>query len=109
MAIEACVDVATHIIADRGLRVPTTYSEAFEVLGEAGLLDRGLQATMVAWPSSAKIADPRAWQIGQLSAWISASAFSSQNPMSISRCIVVAALLLGRLDEAWRLAVVGTV
>ena len=38
MAIEVCLDVATHIIADRGLRVPTTYSEAFEVLGEAGLL-----------------------------------------------------------------------
>ena len=47
MAIEACVDVATHVIAARGLRVPTTDSEAFEVLGEAGLLDRGLQATMV--------------------------------------------------------------
>ena len=38
MAIEVCLDVATHIIADRGLRVPTTYAEAFEVLGEAGLL-----------------------------------------------------------------------
>ena len=47
MAVEACVDVATHVIADRGLRVPATYSEAFEVLGEAGLLDGGLQATMV--------------------------------------------------------------
>jgi len=39
MAIEVCLDVATHIIADRGLRVPTTYAEAFEVLGEAGLLE----------------------------------------------------------------------
>ncbi len=40
IAIEACVDVATHVIADRGLRVPATYAEAFEVLGETGLLDR---------------------------------------------------------------------
>lgn len=47
IAIEACVDVATHIIADRGLRVPATYAEAFEVLGEAGLLDGALQAAMV--------------------------------------------------------------
>ena len=47
MAIEACVSVATYAIADRGLRVPATYSEAFEVLGEAGLLDPGLQAAMV--------------------------------------------------------------
>jgi len=47
IAIEACVDVAAHIIADRGLRVPATYAEAFEVLGEAGLLDGALQAAMV--------------------------------------------------------------
>jgi uncharacterized protein YutE (UPF0331/DUF86 family) len=32
MAIEVCVDVANHVIADRGLRVPATYAEAFEVL-----------------------------------------------------------------------------
>jgi uncharacterized protein YutE (UPF0331/DUF86 family) len=38
MAIEVCVDVANHVIADRGLRVPATYSEAFDVLAEAGLL-----------------------------------------------------------------------
>ena len=36
MTIELCVDIANHIIADRGLRVPATYSEAFDVLGEAG-------------------------------------------------------------------------
>ena len=41
MAIEVCLDVATHIIADRRLRVPATYAEAFEVLGEAGLLEPG--------------------------------------------------------------------
>jgi uncharacterized protein YutE (UPF0331/DUF86 family) len=41
MAIEVCLDIATHIIADRRLRVPTTYAEAFEVLAEAGLLDPG--------------------------------------------------------------------
>lgn len=47
MAIEVCVDVATHVIADRGLRVPVTCAEAFEVLGEAGLLDPGMRDAMV--------------------------------------------------------------
>lgn len=47
MAIEVCVDVATHVIADRRLRVPATYAEAFDVLGEGGLLDPGLRAEMV--------------------------------------------------------------
>jgi uncharacterized protein YutE (UPF0331/DUF86 family) len=46
MAIEVCVDVVNHVIADRGLRVPGTYAEAFEVLGEAGLLDRLQQEAM---------------------------------------------------------------
>jgi uncharacterized protein YutE (UPF0331/DUF86 family) len=37
MAIELCVDVANHVIADHGLRVPATYSEAFDG-AEAGML-----------------------------------------------------------------------
>jgi uncharacterized protein YutE (UPF0331/DUF86 family) len=55
VAIEACTNVATHVIADRGLRVPATYSEAFEVLGEAGLLDPGLQAAMVRMAKSRNV------------------------------------------------------
>ncbi len=47
MAIEVCLDVATHIIADRGLRAPTTYAEAFEILGEAGLLDPVMRDVMI--------------------------------------------------------------
>lgn len=47
MAIEACADVANHLIADRRLRVPTTYAEAFEILGEAGILDASLKDTTV--------------------------------------------------------------
>lgn len=47
MAIEACVDVASHVIAGRGLRVPATYAETFEVLAEAGLLDAGQREVMV--------------------------------------------------------------
>jgi uncharacterized protein YutE (UPF0331/DUF86 family) len=47
MAIEVCVDVANHVIADRGLRVPATYSEAFDVLAEAGLLPGPQREAMV--------------------------------------------------------------
>lgn len=47
MAIELCVDVANHVIADRGLRVPATYAEAFEVLAEAGLLGPAERDAMV--------------------------------------------------------------
>jgi uncharacterized protein YutE (UPF0331/DUF86 family) len=47
MAIEVCVDIANHVIADRGLRVPMTYAEAFEVLGEAGLLGAEQRDAMI--------------------------------------------------------------
>ncbi len=46
LAIEVCVDVANHVIADRDLRIPPTYAEAFEVLAEAGLLDAALRDAM---------------------------------------------------------------
>lgn len=41
------VDIATHVIADRGLKVPTTYADAFEILADAGLLDAALRDAMV--------------------------------------------------------------
>ena len=47
MAIEVCVDIASHVIADRSLPVPTTYAEVFAVLGQAGLIDRDLRDAMV--------------------------------------------------------------
>lgn len=46
MAIEVCVDVANHVIADRGLRVPATYVEAFDVLAEVNLLSGAERAAM---------------------------------------------------------------
>ncbi len=47
LAIEVCADVAAHVIADRALRAPSTYAEAFEILGEAGLLERDLRDVLV--------------------------------------------------------------
>ena len=42
LAIETCMDVADHIVADRRLRVPDTGAESFEILAEALLLPREL-------------------------------------------------------------------
>jgi uncharacterized protein YutE (UPF0331/DUF86 family) len=47
LAIEVCLDIANHIIADRRLRVPATYAEVFTVLAEAGLLDPTERDAMV--------------------------------------------------------------
>jgi uncharacterized protein YutE (UPF0331/DUF86 family) len=47
LAIETSLDVVSHVIADRGLRVPATYAEAFDVLGEARLIDENLREAMV--------------------------------------------------------------
>lgn len=42
LAIETCMDVADHIVADRRLRVPETGAESFEILAEAQLVSREL-------------------------------------------------------------------
>jgi len=46
MMIEICVDVAGHIISDKGYRVPTTYADSFRVLYENGVLNKKLFETM---------------------------------------------------------------
>lgn len=42
LAIETCMDVADHIVADRRLRVPETGAESFEILADAQLLSKDL-------------------------------------------------------------------
>lgn len=37
--IEACIDVAQHIISDEKLREPTSYRDTFAVLAEHGILE----------------------------------------------------------------------
>lgn len=46
MAIETCLDVASHVVADRALKVPSTYAETFDVLADAGLLSPELHLSM---------------------------------------------------------------
>jgi len=39
--VEACIDAAQHIIADKHFREPTSYRDAFLVLAEHGIVRRG--------------------------------------------------------------------
>ena len=41
-SIEACFDIANHIISVFDFRRPTSYSDAFEVLKENGIIDENL-------------------------------------------------------------------
>ena len=47
MPIEVCLDVASHVLTDRGLRAPSTYAETFEVLVQAGLMSSDLGRVMI--------------------------------------------------------------
>jgi len=42
MMIETCVDIASHIIADKGYRVPKSYSDTFKVLREEKIVSSKL-------------------------------------------------------------------
>ena len=46
MMIETCVDIAGHIIADQGYRIPKSYSDAFGVLHEEQILSDKLFAAL---------------------------------------------------------------
>ena len=46
LAIETCMDVADHIIADRRLRVPETGAASFEILADAALLPKELGTSL---------------------------------------------------------------
>lgn len=46
MMIETCLDIAGHIIADEGLRVPDSYADMFRILQERGILGDELRPVM---------------------------------------------------------------
>ncbi len=46
LTIEACMDLADHIVADRRLRVPETGAETFDILAEAGVIPIDLGAAL---------------------------------------------------------------
>lgn len=48
VALQHCLSIATHWLADSGLDVPSGYREAFLALGERGALPRELAARLAA-------------------------------------------------------------
>ena len=44
--IEECIDIANHIISDKGMRLPAGYADAFQVLMENAIINRKLFRTM---------------------------------------------------------------
>lgn len=49
LAAEAAIDLAHHLIADRGWATPATYREAFTVLEREGVLGAELASNMERW------------------------------------------------------------
>ena len=47
MMIETCVDIANHIVSDRGMRSPTSYADTFQVLKENSIVDDSLYDALV--------------------------------------------------------------
>lgn len=45
-AIEACLDIGSHIIAERGFRRPDDYKDIYKVLEEEGIIDPVLSAKL---------------------------------------------------------------
>ena len=45
-AIEACLDIGSHIIAEKGFRRPEDYREIFKVLEEEGIIDHVLSTKL---------------------------------------------------------------
>lgn len=45
-AIQASLDIASHIVASRATREPSSYRDVFQVLAEEGVLDPELTGTM---------------------------------------------------------------
>jgi len=47
MAVETCADIADHLISDENLRAPTSVTDAFTVLREAGIVSETLHGALV--------------------------------------------------------------
>lgn len=46
VSIQATIDIASHLIAEKGLSKPATYRESFEILGKSGLIDEELASEL---------------------------------------------------------------
>ncbi|WP_456366994.1 type VII toxin-antitoxin system HepT family RNase toxin, partial [Thermococcus sp.] len=47
VAIEACIDIAYHLISRNKFRLPSDYADSFRVLNERGLIDDDLTKRLI--------------------------------------------------------------
>jgi uncharacterized protein YutE (UPF0331/DUF86 family) len=48
-AVQGCIDAGQHVIAERGLPVPSAYREVFRVLGDAGVVELSSTPRLERW------------------------------------------------------------
>jgi uncharacterized protein YutE (UPF0331/DUF86 family) len=48
-AVQGCIDLGQHVIAERGLPVPSAYRDVFRVLGDAGVVEPDLAERLESW------------------------------------------------------------
>ena len=46
VSIQASIDIANHLISEKGLRRPANYRETFNILGDAGLISNDLASKL---------------------------------------------------------------
>jgi uncharacterized protein YutE (UPF0331/DUF86 family) len=49
LAVECCLDLASHLIADHGWPAPESYRAAFRTLAQEGVIDPDLAEQMAGW------------------------------------------------------------
>lgn len=63
MAIQAAIDIATHVAAEVGTRRPESYADAFAALADSSLLDRTLAQRLATAARARNLYVHRYWQI----------------------------------------------
>lgn len=63
MAIQTCLDIATHVAAEEGTRRPESYGDAFVALADSGLLRRPLAERLAAAARARNLYVHRYWQV----------------------------------------------
>lgn len=49
LAVESALDIAHHVIADRGFEAPETYRDCFAILARHGVIDEDLAGRLQGW------------------------------------------------------------
>ena len=97
VALQECLSLATHWLADAGWEVPATYADVFRALAERGVLEQDLAARMAA---SAGLQNLIAHRYGVLD-WSRVHDVASNRIEDLLRfCDVLAEAAVGGIEES---------